>query len=361
MNIGIAKPYFDEEEKSAVLAVLENGQLAQGSEVEAFEHKFAAYHGARHGIAINNGTTALIATLMAHDIGAGDEVIIPSFSFFATASAVLFVNAVPVFVDIDPRTYCLSPNAVLAAITPRTAAVLAVHLYGLPADIPSLSKICSDHGLLLLEDAAQAHGAAIGEQHVGASNTASFSFYPSKNMTTGEGGMVLTSDDETARRLRMIRNQGMNEQYCHEVLGFNFRMTNMAAALGRVQLRRLPAWNTARSENAAYYNAHLQHIQTPFSPPQFTHVYHQYTVRAPEGVSRDSLVKQLNERGIGARVYYPRAIHQQPVIQKMKLGQDAILPETEKATQSVLSLPVHPALTSEQRDYIVEEVNRLCC
>jgi perosamine synthetase len=360
MNIGIAKPVIGEREKAAVLAVLESGQLVQGHEVEAFEEAFAAYHGARYGIAVNNGTTALMAALMAHDIGPGDEVIIPSFTFFATASAVLFVKAKPVFVDIDPDTYAMSLDAVEAAITNRTAAVMPVHLYGLPADMPRLEALCQRHSLLLLEDAAQAHGAAINGRHVGTWGTASFSFYPSKNMTTGEGGMILTNDESVATRLRMIRNQGMSQQYMHEVLGFNFRMTNLAAALGRVQLEALPEWTEARIDNAAYFNAHLRTVKTPCVPPNYRHVYHQYTVRVPDDMDRDAAVKQLNNRGVGARVYYARPIHKQPFIQQLSGYEELSLPETERAARSVISLPVHPLLTEEERDYIVQEVNALC-
>lgn len=360
MHIGIAKPAIGEEEKQAVLAVLESGQLVQGAQVEAFERAFAAYHGARHAVAMSNGTTALMATMMAHGIGPGDEVIVPSFSFFATASAVLSVQATPVFADINPTTFCLSPDAAEAAITPRTAAIMPVHLYGHPADMVRFEAICRKRGLLLLEDAAQAHGAAINGRRVGTWGTASFSFYPSKNMTTGEGGMVLTNDDEIARKLRMIRNQGMNQQYYHEVVGYNFRMTNLAAAIGRAQLDRLPDWTQQRIANAAYFNAHLKSVTTPTTAPGYTHVFHQYTVRTPDGVDRDAVVKRLNERGIGARVYYPMPIHRQPVFQQMGGYAAVSLPETEKATRQVLSLPVHPMLTDEERAYIVQEVNAVC-
>jgi dTDP-4-amino-4,6-dideoxygalactose transaminase len=360
MQIGIAKPYIGEEEKRAVLAVLDSGQLSQGPKVAEFERAFAEYHGAKHGIATSNGTTALMAAMMAHDIGPGDEVIIPSFSFFATASCVLSVGAHPVFADIDPDTYCLSPEAAEAAITPRTKAIMPVHLYGQPADLPRFEAICQKHGLILMEDAAQAHGAAIGQRKVGTWGTASFSFYPTKNMTTTEGGMVLTNDDEIARKLRMIRHQGMNQQYYHEVVGYNFRMTDLMAAIGLVQLGRLPEWTQLRIENARYFNHRLESVRTPYLKTNFTHVYHQYTVRAPESVDRDAVVKRLNEKGIGARVYYPTPIHRQPVFENRNGYGKLDLPETEKATREVLSLPVHPALTDDEKAYIVQEVNAVC-
>lgn len=357
-RIGIAKPYIGDEEKQAVLDVLDSGQLTQGGQVAAFEQAFADYHGAHYGIAVNNGTTALIAALMAHGIGPGYEVIIPSFSFFATASCISFTGARPVFADIDPDTFCLSPQAAEAAITARTAAIMPVHLYGHPADMPTFERICQKHNLLLLEDAAQAHGARIGERSVGTWGTASFSFYPTKNMTTTEGGMVLTNDEAIASRLRMIRNQGMDQQYRHEVMGFNFRMTNLSAAIGLAQLKRLPEWTQTRIDNAAYFNQQLRAVKTPVTAAHHTHVFHQYTVRVPDDVDRDDAVARLNARGIGVRVYYPTPIHQQPVYRREYEG--LRLPETEKAVRQVFSLPVHPALTETERAYIVQEVNNLC-
>jgi dTDP-4-amino-4,6-dideoxygalactose transaminase len=360
MQIGIAKPYIGEEEIEAVTTVLRSGQLSQGPKVAEFERAFADYHGAKHGIATSNGTTALMASMMAHGISTGDEVIIPSFSFFATASCVLSVGARPVFADIDPDTFCLSPEAAEAAITPRTKAIMPVHLYGQPADMPRFEAICQKHGLILMEDAAQAHGAAIGKRRVGTWGTASFSFYPTKNMTTTEGGMILTGDDEIARKLRMIRAQGMNQQYYHEIVGYNFRMTDLMAAIGLVQLGRVPEWNCTRVGNANYYSERIESVKTPTVKPDFTHVYHQYTVRVHEGVDRETVTKQLNEKGIGVRVYYPLPIHRQPVFQQMDGYSNVVLPETEKATREVFSLPVHPALTQEEKDYIVQEVNAVC-
>ncbi len=360
MNIPIAKPLMGNEEKQAVLDVIESGMLIQGDKVAELERVFADYHGARFGIAMNSGTSALMATMMAHDIGPGDEVIIPAFSFFATASSVLSVGATPVFADIDPRTYCLAPDAAEAAITERTVAIMPVHLYGHPADMPRFETICRRHGLLLLEDAAQAHGAALDSRCVGTWGTASFSFYPSKNMTTSEGGMVLTNDEHIAQRLRMIRNQGMNQQYVHEVVGYNFRMTNLAAAIGLAQFKRLDQWTEQRRENARYFDRHLRNACVPFVGPDARHVYHQYTIRMPDGVARDEVLQQLNAQGVGARVYYPKPIHQQPVFETLAGFRRPDLPETDRAAAEVLSLPVHPALTTEERDYIVQKVNELC-
>jgi dTDP-4-amino-4,6-dideoxygalactose transaminase len=360
MQIAIARPQIGDEEKEAVVAVLSSGELVQGKKVAEFEALFAAYHGAKHAVAVNNGTTALMAAMMAHGIGRGDEVIIPAFSFFATASCIMSVGAYPVFADIDPETYNLSPESAESVITEKTKAIMPVHLYGYPADMPRFEALCQKYNLVLLEDAAQAHGASINDRCVGTWGTASFSFYPTKNMTTGEGGMVLTEDDEIARRLRMIRNQGMNTQYYHETLGYNFRMTNMSAAIGIPQLKHLPDWTRDRIANAEYLNSHLQGVITPVPKSGFRHVYHQYTVRVPEGISRDAVVKRLNERGIGVRVYYPLPIYKQPVLQQTGRYDRVMLPETDKATQEVFSLPVHPALTDEELAYIVDEVNKLC-
>lgn len=358
MQISIAKPLMTEKEKQAVMLVMDSGMLVQGDRVAELERAFADYHGARFGVAMSSGTTALMAMMMAHGIGPGDEVIIPSFSFFATASSVMSVGGTPVFVDIDPHTFCLSPDAAVAAITEHTVAIMPVHLYGHPADMPRFEAICEKHGLILLEDAAQAHGAAINSRSVGTWGTAAFSFYPSKNMTTGEGGLVLTNGEGVAQRLRMIRNQGMNQQYLHEIVGYNFRLTNLAAAIGLVQFENLDDWTVQRRANARYLDAHLRSVIVPHISPDAHHVYHQYTVRIES--NRDSVLKALNEQGVGARVYYPLPIHRQPVFENMVGYSRPHLPETDRAAAQVLSLPVHPSLTPDERDYIVEKVNELC-
>jgi perosamine synthetase len=355
MRIPIAKPEFGPEEDAAVLAVLASRQLSKGPNGEALERNFAGYHGAPHGVAVNSGTAAIAAALRAHQVGAGDEVIVPSFSFFATASAVLGVGAVPVFADVDPLTACLSPDAARAAITPRTRAIMPVHLFGLPADMPRFAELARTHDLVLLEDAAQAHGAAILDRRVGSFGTAAFSFFSSKNMTTGEGGMLLTADPEVARRARMFRNHGRDGEL-HESLGGNYRMGELEAALGCVQLGRLPAFTAARRESAHYYDRHLpEAVRRPHVPPGFHHVYHQYTVRVPAAL-RDQLVARLNERGVAARVYYRRPIHREPLFQQRREYRKLDLPETERASSEVLSLPVYPGLTEAERAYVVEAV-----
>ncbi len=357
MDIPVSRPYIGKEEKEAVMRVLESGQLAQGRTVEQFEAEFASYHQAKHAIAVNNGTTALTAALMAHGIGQGDEVIVPAFTFFATASSVLSVGAKAVFADIDPQTYCLNPAAVEAAITPRTKAVILVHLYGLIGEVEAIHTLCQQQGLALIEDSAQAHAAMLNGKYIGSWGTATFSFYASKNIMTGEGGMILSNDDAIDHRLRAIRNQGMYKTYHHDMLGFNFRMTEIAAAIGRAQLARLSEWTDERIRIAETFDECLKGVTTPYVPPGAKHVYHQYTVRVQGNADRDAIVKQLNERGIAARIYYPVPQHRQPVFAAQNAN--VTLPETERAAREVFSLPLYPSLTAEERAYIVEEVNRL--
>jgi perosamine synthetase len=356
-KIPIAHPLIGDEEKRAVMEVLDSGMLVQGTVVQAFEEAFAAYSGVKHAIATTNGTTALQAALYAHGVGPADEVIVPSFSFIATATSVLSTGARPVFVDIEPDTFNMSPTATEAAITPRTKAIMPVHLYGHPADMNAFSALAEKHGLILLEDAAQAHGAMLNGRKVGSWGTAAFSFYASKNITTGEGGMITTNDTDVARWARMVRNHGMSQQYFHAFLGFNFRMTNLVAAIGIEQLKHLEDWTARRIANAAFLTEKLKTVTKPTVRPGVRHVYHQYTVRAPQGADRDAMVKQLNKRGIGARVYYPLPVHRQPVFQS--LGYKVDLPETENAVGQVFSLPVHPALGQEDLERIAAEVNVL--
>jgi dTDP-4-amino-4,6-dideoxygalactose transaminase len=360
MNIPIARPFVGQEECDAVVEVLQSGGLAQGKRVAEFEEQFRELQGTRHAIAVNNGTTALIAALMAHGIGPGDEVIVPPFTFFATASAVFAVGARPVFADIDPLTFNLSVEATEATIGPKTKAIIPVHMYGQPARMEAFAQLADAHGLVLIEDAAQAHDAAIGERKVGAWGTAAFSFYPTKNMTTTEGGMLTTNDDEIARKLRMIRNQGMNTQYLHEVIGYNFRMTDLAAAIGLVQLTRLSAWTEQRRANAAFYDRRLSgHLAVPVVLPGYRHVYHQYTVRVG-ATSRDEITQKLNARGIGVRVYYPIPIHRQPAVSSRGGYEGVSFPQAEQACREVFSLPVHPLLSEEEKETVVREVLAVC-
>ncbi len=338
------------EETAAVHRVLESGRLVQGAEVAAFEDEFSALVGGATCVAVNSGTSALHLALLALGIGPGDEVIVPSFTFAATANAVVMAGATPVFADIARTDFCLDPAAVEAAITPRTAAVVPVHLYGHMADMSALTEIADRHGLLVLEDAAQAHGARDAGRPAGAwGQAAAFSFYATKNMTTGEGGMVTCRDEAVARRVRLLRNQGMERRYENEIAGLNNRMTDLAAAIGRVQLRHLPAWNDRRREIAARYDAELTGVATPQRRPGTTHVFHQYTVRVPQ---RDTVLASLDEAGIDAAVYYPTPTHRLPAY-----ASGLHLRETDRAAAEVVSLPIHPRLSDDEVGRVVDAVN----
>jgi perosamine synthetase len=351
--IPIAKPQLEEEEKAAVIAVLDSGMLAQGRHVAKFEACFAEMCGARHAVAVASGTAALWLTLMAHDIGPGDEVITTPFSFIASSNCVLYVGARPVFVDIEPDTCLIDANAIEARITERTRAILPVHLYGQPCDMDAILRIAGRHNLVVIEDACQAHGATFEGQPVGSFGTGCFSFYATKNITTGEGGMITTNDEALAERLRLLRNHGQSQRYKHDILGYHFRTNEIQAAIGLAQLEKLPAWNEQRIANASYLSERLQGVRLPVVLPNRRHVFHQYTIR----VSDDRLMLQdhLRHQGVGTAIHYPCPIHQQPV--SRSLGYDDALPEAEAASREVLSLPVHPALCRSDLDRVVAAVN----
>lgn len=355
--INIAKPMIGDEEKEAVLRVLDSGQLAQGGVVAEFEEAFAAYCGVKHAIATSNGTTALHVALLAHEIGPGDEVITVPFTFIASANAVLYAGATPVFVDIDRVSFNMDPDLLEAAITPRTKAIMPVHLYGNPAEMGRVMELAEKHGLLVIEDAAQAHGAEIDGKRAGSWGTGCFSFYPTKNITTGEGGMVTMNDDCVADRARLVRAHGMRVRYYHEILGYNYRMTNIHAAIGLAQMPKLEGFNEKRIANSAYLSANLPNdkVETPYVRPGVRHVFHQHTVRVKPPLERDALRAHLAECGVGSEVYYPVPVHKQQLYVDLGYGGQSF-PESERASAQVLSLPVHPALTREDLEKIVEAV-----
>jgi perosamine synthetase len=353
--IAISQPEMGAEEISAVVRVLESGNLSQGSEVSEFEGEFSrlAVEGLEC-IAVNSGTSALHLMLLAAGIGAGDEVIVPSFTFAATANAVAMTGATPVFADIDSQTYCLDPAAVSASISPRTAAVMPVHLFGHPANMNELSLITDREGLMLFEDAAQAHLATFKGKRVGTWGVASaFSFYPTKNMTCGEGGMAVTHDPSLARRLRLLRNQGQERKYENEIVGLNNRMTDVHAAIGRVQLTRVEAWTRKRQEHANFLNTHLVGVTKPSVADEAQHVFHQYTIQV-EREDRDRFVDELRTLGVGAGVYYPTPVHSLPAFMA-----EVDLPNTNHLSQRCISLPVHPKLTNADLEVVVNSVNKL--
>ncbi|MFZ0159747.1 MAG: DegT/DnrJ/EryC1/StrS family aminotransferase [Kineosporiaceae bacterium] len=352
-SIPAAKPIIGDEEREAVDRVLRSGMIAQGPEVAAFEQEFAdQVVGGRRCVAVNSGTSGSHLGLLAAGVGPGDEVIVPSFTFAATANSVALTGATPVFVDIEADYFCMDAAAVEAAITERTVGIMPVHLYGHPANMDALGAVAQRHGLKIFEDAAQAHAASWQGRPVGSFGTfAMFSLYPTKNMTSGEGGMVACADEKIARMMRLLRNQGMEKRYENEVVGFNARMTDVHAAIGRVQLGRLSGWTKQRQENAAFLDSHLRGVVVPKTAPGATHVYHQYTITV-DG-DRDAFAKALaDEHGIGTGVYYPIPNHRLP---SFDLTLD--LPVTEQAAAQVLSLPVHPSLSTSDLERIVAGVN----
>ena len=355
--IPIAQPAIGSLERERVDEVLASGMLADGPEVRAFEDAFADMCDVDHAIATSNGTTALHAALWALGIGEGDRVITTPFSFIASANAIRLCGGEPVFVDIDPATYNLDPELVEQQLRADDTieAILPVHLYGLPADMPRFRALADTYDVHLIEDCAQAHGATVDGSPVGSTgDVGCFSFYPTKNMTTGEGGMITTDDDEIAKRAASFVNHGRvagDRSYDHAHVGHNFRMTSIAAVLGQVQLDRLDRFVKHRREHADYLNVALNgsDVSTPTAPDGYRHVYHQYTIRSTD---RDGLRETLTEHDIGAGVYYPRPIPDEAAYD----GVDVDIPHARAAADEVLSLPVHPGLDSDDLFHIAEVV-----
>lgn len=351
--IPIAKPIIGRDVVKAVNKVLRSGNLAQGPQVLAFENEFSKLVNDYECVAVNSGTSALHLALLSLGIGHGDEVIVPSFTFAATANSVALTGATPVFVDIDIKTYNIEPKLIEKAITPKTKAIQVVHLYGLPADMTKIVEIAKLHNLLIIEDAAQAHAASINGQPVGTFGDASaFSFYPTKNMTSGEGGMIVFKNKDHARLARLYRNQGMEKRYENEIVGFNLRMTDIHAAIGRVQLKHLLKWSTKRQDNASELSEKLEGVVIPTIPQGFIHVFHQYTIRVAK--NRDMFSEKMTQFGIGNSVYYPTPVHRLPAFNIPK-----ILTDTQTAANTVVSLPVHPKLSKRDLQRIVYTVNSL--
>ena len=358
VRIRLARPDLDDTEIEAVTRVLRGHVLTNGPETKAFEDEFAAYHESRHGIAFANGTVALTAMYTALGIGPGDEVIVPSLTFVSSATSVMLCGATPVFAEVDPETFNLDPADVARRCNKRTKAVLAVHYGGQPADLAELEQLARDAGAVLLEDAAEAHGARYRGRPVGTwGRAAMFSFTPTKNITTGEGGMVLTDDPDLERRLRLLRNHGQTSLYVHEILGNNWRMTEMQAAMGRAQLAKLDRILERKRDVARRLDEGLSAIPGVSSPvvrPDRDHVYMMYTVTFAGGTAvRDEVARVARERGIETRVYFPPA-HKQPIFR----SRDVHLPVTEDLAGRILSLPAHSRLTPVDLEEIVSAVGQ---
>jgi dTDP-4-amino-4,6-dideoxygalactose transaminase len=354
--IPIAKPDIGPEEIAAVSEVLASGMLVQGPRVAELEARWAEYCGVKHAVAVSNGTVALMCILAGLGLGPGDEVITVSHTFTGTVSAILFTGATPVFVDIEPDTYLIDAARIEGAITRRTRAILPVHLFGLVADMDMIAAIAERYDLAIVEDAAQAHGAVYRGRRAGSFGHAAFSLYGTKNMTAGEGGLVTTNDDRLADWIRLFRNQGMRRRYQHEILGYNFRMTDIHAAVALVQLGKLDRNNARRRELAARYDAAFADlpVRTPVEPAGRTHVYHQYTLDV--GRRRDEIAQELQEAGIGVGIYYPVPAHRQAYVQERGISAD--LPFTDRAAARTLSLPIYPGLSDDEQDRVIEALRR---
>ena len=355
---------FGSEEEELVLEVLRTGRVAQGPLVARFEEMFAELTGVKHAIAVNNGTTSLVAALQSFDLAPGDEVVTSPFTFAATLNAILEAGATARFADIDEHDFNIDASSVMERISDRARVLMPVHLYGQVADMERLMPLAERHGLRVLEDAAQAHGSSQKGKTAGSFGTGSFSFYATKNITTGEGGIITTDDDALAERLRILRNQGMRARYEYVMRGHNYRMTDLQAALGIPQLARYSDAVTRRGENAAYLSAGLAAVPglvTPREMPGRRHVWHQYTVRITEDarVSREEFVEQLAVGGVGAGIYYPRLVFDYDAYRDRD---DVIVEPTPVATRiarEAVSLPVHTHLTRSQLDEIIDATRRI--
>jgi perosamine synthetase len=358
MKIPIAKPNFDMEEEEALKTVLESGVLVQGEKTKSFEKEYAEYIGTKYAVAVANGTIALDVALKTLKICPGDEVITPAFSFIASSNSILFQRAKPVFADINPRTFNIDPQDVAEKITTKTRAIMPVHIFGQPAEMDALKEIAEDKKITIIEDAAQAHGAEHKGHKAGSiGDIACFSFYATKNMTTGEGGMITTNDPKLVKKTRLLINHGQIRKYHHASLGYNYRMTELCAAIGLVQLKKLDEFNEKRIENAKFLTkgfCGLSGLTPPFVKEDVKHVFHQYVVRVENTYpkEREELATHLTEKGVGVAIHYPMPIYKQPLYLGLGYGR-TVCPMTEEVCERVLSLPDHPSVTTEDLEYIL--------
>lgn len=356
--IPISKPWLGKEEKDAVAKVLDSGIIASGPKVKEFEAAFAAFNGTKHAIAVANGTVSLHASLHAAGLKKGDKVICPSFTFIASANSILYQGCIPVFADVKEDTFNIDPKHVEKLLKQdmfhRIKAIMVVHLYGQVCEMDEINALAKKYGLKVIEDAAQAHGAKYKGTLAGKfGDFASYSLYATKNMASGEGGMIVTDSDEGARQLRVLINHGSDRVYYHTQIGYNYRMTDLEAAIGIEQLKKLPSFNEARRKNAARLKEAISKygwVTAPFEGPENYHIFHQFTIKVKAGL-RDRFLKHLNDNGVGAKIFYPIPVHKQPFyVEAMKYR--VTLPVTERLAQEVISLPVHPQLTDAELKHI---------
>ncbi|WP_210480577.1 DegT/DnrJ/EryC1/StrS aminotransferase family protein [Naasia sp. SYSU D00948] len=359
--IPISVVQLGSEEEERVLRVIRSGVIAQGPVVAELEERFADLVGVRHAVAVNNGTTALIASLAVLDLEPGDEVITSPFTFAATLNAILDAGATARFADISEGDFCVDPDSVRSLVGPRTKVLMPVHLYGQAAPMTALGRIAEENSLAIVEDAAQAHGAKVDGRMAGSHGIGCFSLYATKNLTTGEGGIITTDDDDIAAKLRILRNQGMRQRYEYVMAGNNYRLTDLQAALALPQLDRYAALVEKRGENAAALSALLADVDgitVPSVQDGRTHVWHQYTVLLPEGASRDEVVSRMSEAGVSTGVYYPRLVHDYAPYQDRE---DVIIdptPVAKSVAARCLSLPVHPHLTDGDLETIAAALRK---
>jgi perosamine synthetase len=359
LKVPIAKPSFGKEEEEALKAVLESGILVQGEKTKSFEKEFAEYVGAKHAVAVTNGTIALDVALKTLKLDPGDEVVTSAFSFISSGNCILFQGAKPVFADINPRTFNIDPSHVAEKITAKTKAIIPIHMFGQPAEMDAIKEIAEEKKVAVIEDAAQAHGAEYKGKKAGSiGDMACFSFYATKNMTTGEGGMITTNNRKLAERARLLINHGQSQKYHHDTLGYNYRMTELSAALGLVQLKKLDEFNEKRRENAKRLTkglCNLHGLTPPYVKNNVKHVFHQYVVRVEETYTkkRDELASQLTGKGVGVAIHYPIPIYRQPLYQKLSY-EGTECPITEEMCMRVLSIPVHPLVDISALEYILD-------
>ncbi len=346
----IARPDIGKEEIEAVKEVMESGIIAHGEIVKKFEETFASLIGTKYAIATTNGTQALINAIWG--LGIKKEVIVPSFTFIATATSVLERNAVPVFADVERKSFNLTSEKISEKITKNTEAIIPVHLYGNPCEMDEIMELAEEKELYVIEDCAQAHAASYKGKRVGSiGHIGCFSFYPTKNMTTGEGGIITTDNEELAEKIRTYNNHGQKQRYLHEQEGYNYRMTNIQAAIGLAQLKKLEKATERRRENADLYNKMLKDfVEIPEEKENSIHVYHQYTIKSSQ---RDKIIEKLKAKNIGYGIYYPLGLHQQPYLKPYANGSLSI---TEELVKQVVSLPVHPLVEKQEIKEIAEEI-----